>query len=439
MSLAFLACTVPDQTVSRTPSIETTTPELLPTLATEQPTTPTETATSIPEPEQIAETPATVVETATITATPTNTQEPEATLIPTSQPAVAASPEPSATPDLHAPPAHRGELVIHHIDVGQADATLIQAPGATILIDAGDFRRSDVVPYLRAAGVSHIDLLILTHPHADHIGQVPQVMAAFSVVEVWMPGWEHSTQTFERAIDAILQSEAGYHEPRAGETVQIGSITVAVVHPVDPLQDIHDNIAVRIVFGEFAALYTGDAEIHHELEMIQRGHNLRAQVLQLGHHGSRTSSATAFLQAVGAEVAVYSAGSGNQFGHPHSEVVDRITSMGIELYGTDVHGTVLVISDGTNYRVEVGRSRPTIVEPQQPVPTETITQINPSCVDINTASLAELQRISHIGLQRANQILALRPFSSVDDMIRIQGIGSARLHDIKQQGVACVR
>ena len=129
------------------------------------------------------------------------------------------------------PPEPDGELVIHHFDVGQADATLIQAPGATILIDAGDYRRSDVVPYLRSAGVSRIDLFILTHPHADHIGQVPQIMAAFPVVEIWMSGWEHTTQTFERAIDAILASDAGYHEPRAGETLEIGSLIIEVINP----------------------------------------------------------------------------------------------------------------------------------------------------------------------------------------------------------------
>ena len=186
-------------------------------------------------------------------------------------------PEPGAT------------VTLHHIDVGQADATLIQGPDGTILIDAGHWQRNEVVPYLKAAEVEVIDLVVLTHPHADHIGQIPAVLEAFEVTEVWMTGWEHESQTLERALDAVLASDAGYHEPRAGETQAFGELVVEVVHPVEPLTDVHDNLAVRVVFGDFAALYTGDAEVRHEVEMTERDLELGAQVLQLGHSTYATS------------------------------------------------------------------------------------------------------------------------------------------------------
>jgi competence protein ComEC len=112
-------------------------------------------------------------------------------------------------------------LIVHFIDVGQGDATLFAGPDFTILVDAGRHDRNDVVPYLQSVGVESIDLLVGTHPHADHIGQFPEVLNAFPVNEVWMSGDSHTTRTFERALDAILASDTGYHEPRAGEVYAV--------------------------------------------------------------------------------------------------------------------------------------------------------------------------------------------------------------------------
>jgi competence protein ComEC len=247
----------------------------------------------------------------------------------------------------------QGELIAHYFDVGQGDATLLAGPDFTILIDAGRHDRSDVVPHLVTAGVQAIDLLVGTHPHADHIGQFPAVLGKFPVTEVWMSGNTHTTLTFERAIDAILASGAAYHEPRAGEVYQIGSARVEVVNPESLTGNLHQgSVSLRIIFGEVAFLFTGDAEAPTETAMIARGHPLHAQILQLGHHGSGTSSTLAFLQAVNPEVAIYSAGRNNSYGHPHDEVIDRLQSLGIAIYGTDVNGTIRVISDGATYRVE---------------------------------------------------------------------------------------
>jgi competence protein ComEC len=179
------------------------------------------------------------------------------------------------------------------------------------------------------------------------------------------------------------------------------------------------------------------------------GSALASTVYQVGHHGSRTSSSTAFLAAVRPEVAVYSAGAGNQYGHPHPEVVDRLLGRGIQLYGTDVHGTVTIRTDGTTYSVSTVRSGavtpPASAAPSTPAPT--LAPIPPPAtgsgcgagqVDINAAGFDELQLIVHIGPVRAEQMLRIRPFSSVDGMTRVDGIGPARLADIKAQGVACV-
>ena len=260
---------------------------------------------------------------------------------------------PASTPSFR---EASGTLAAYFFDVGQGDATLLAGPDFTIVIDAGRHDRRDVVPHLREAGVESIDLLIGTHPHADHIGQFPQILEAFSVAEVWMSGEPHTTRTFERALDAILDSGAAYHEPRAGEVYDIGSARVEVLNPVHLSGNLHDScVGVRISFGHVAFVFTGDAEVATERAMIERGHVLAAQILHLGHHGSRTSSTMEFLHAVGPEVAIYSAGEGNSYGHPHEGVVQRIASMGIALYGTDQHGTIRVLTDGSSYRVSAER------------------------------------------------------------------------------------
>ncbi|MEX1028135.1 MAG: MBL fold metallo-hydrolase [Candidatus Paceibacterota bacterium] len=328
-----------------------------------------------------------------------------------------------------------GIVTARFFDVGQGDATLLTGPDFAILIDAGRHDRDDVVPLLKKAGIEKIDLLIGTHAHADHIGQFPQVLAAFPVAEVWLSGDEHTSRTFERAIDAILDSDADFHEPRAGEKVRIGSARVEVLNPKTLTDDLHKNcIGVRIAFGYVAFVFTGDIEHDIETKILERGHEVGAQILQLGHHGSRTSSSLAFLRAVDPEIAIYSAEKDSRYGHPHDEVVERVANLGIKLYGTPKHGTIRVFTNGATYKVMTERNRPARGPPTEP----TEDGCPEGKVDINTASVEELMQIIHIGRGRAAQLIRLRPFRSVDGLRRINGIGAGRLRDIKSQGLACV-
>src|SRR5699024_8083941 len=173
-------------------------------------------------------------------------------------------------------------------------------------------------------------------------------------------------------------------------------------------------------------------------------------ILQLGHHGSNTSSDPAFIQAVDLEVAIYSAGADNAYGHPHPEVVSLIQDAGITLYGTDVHGTILVTTDGKEYDVAT-KEDGTITPESTGAPdnnarqeTETEDEAEPDnetptdqCVDLNQASLEELQEIIHIGPARAQDVIDQRPYDSVDDLTKVNGIGPARIADIDNEGFAC--
>lgn len=328
----------------------------------------------------------------------------------------------------------RGELVVHYIDVGQGEAALLQGPGFAILIDAGNIGGREVLDYLTQLQVEAIDLLVVTHPHADHIGQAAEVLRTFPVREVWMSGYEHYTKAFEELLDAVLDSDADYFEPRAGFERSYGELELQVLNPPqgELSRNVHETcLMLKAVYGQIAFLFTGDAEQRTEKALVARGLPLQAHVLQLGHHASRTSSALEFLVAVEPDAAVYSAGVGNDFGHPHPEVLNRLKILEIPVYGTDRYGTIVVRTDGQTYSLE----------------TEKKGQLNEEDilggVDLNTASWEELQLIIHIGPERAGQIIEereKRPFRSVDELKeRIKGIGEKTLAEIKAQGLVCVK
>ena len=254
------------------------------------------------------------------------------------------------------------------LDVGQGDATLLQAPDVAVLIDAGRHDRSDVTGHLADLGVDALDLVVITHPHADHLGQFDTVVDAVDVAEVWWSGAEHTTQTFDRALDALEASDAAYEEPRAGDTTSVGPLDIHIVNPPHDanFNDLHDSgLGLRVSFGDVGVLFTGDIEASTEQRMLASDADwLVADIYQVGHHGSSTSTTQGFLEAVDPAVAVYSAGADNQYGHPHGEVVDRLEGYGVEVYGTDAHGTVTVTSDGQDWHVATERDGD--IQPGQP-------------------------------------------------------------------------
>lgn len=320
---------------------------------------------------------------------------------------------------------NHSKMKVHYIDVGQADATLLQFNDTNeafnILIDTGDWSSSDVVTYLHSQNIKDIDIIAITHPHADHIGQLDKIIKEFNVDEVWMNGEISSSQVFAKALEAIEMNDVTYYEPEIDEIFDIGPLEIAVLHPLSLSANTNNNsLALRLQYGEVSFLFTGDAEQQAENELLSRGKNLQATILHVGHHGSSTSTTSNFLEAVQPEIAIYSAGVDNSYGHPDPEIIQRIKSSGALLYGTDIHGTIVAETDG------------------QTVTVKTEKQYSQSCVDINTATEEEVQQITHIGSSLAIELIKLRPYESIDELIEINGIGHARLNDIKAQGLACI-
>lgn len=328
--------------------------------------------------------------------------------------------------------SNHSKLKVHYIDVGQADATFLQLidqdETINLLIDTGDWNASDVVTYLHSQHVKDIDIIAVTHPHADHIGQLDKIIEEFSVTEVWMNGETATSQVFEKSLEAIEKHDVDYYEPVVGEVFDVGPLEITVLHPNSLSANTNNNsLAMRLQYGEVSFLFTGDAEQQAENEILDSGATVSAKILHIGHHGSNTSSAPDFLQAVNPEIAIYSAGIGNSYGHPDAEVINRIHESDIPLYGTDTHGTIIVETDGKTYTVMTNKQG---TLPRAPV--------GKSCLDINTASEEEVQEITHIGPALAIELIKLRPYRSIDELTNIKGIGTARLNDIKSQGLACI-
>lgn len=244
------------------------------------------------------------------------------------------------------------------IDVGQGDSALITTPNKEyILIDTGtSSAKNDLVGYLEESGVDEIDYLILSHPHNDHIGGAQKVLEEYKVNCVIMPNVVSNTAQFEKLYDAIaLEKQEGcrVYPAKPGDRYEIDGCVMNMIWPAQINEDELNNCSASIVFsyGEFDALFTGDAEKKAEKQMIASGAKLDCELYKVAHHGSDTSNSDEFINAVSPEVSIISCGKNNSHGHPHTEIVQRLYDAGSEVYVTSELGTITVLTDGSGCSV----------------------------------------------------------------------------------------
>ena len=247
------------------------------------------------------------------------------------------------------------EMSVHFIDVGQGDSIFIKAPnGKTMLIDGGvKGAGKTVVDYLRTQGVMKLDYVVATHPDADHIGGLIAVLNSISIKEFIDSGKVHTSQTYEEMLSLVNDKNIRYTVPKAGDTVALDpTVKVDVLASDENASDNNDaSIVLRVAYQNISFLLMGDAGHNIEKQLVQDGVDVEATILKAGHHGSNTSSLPQFIQAVSPLVTILSYGQDNKYGHPHAEVVDTLTQVGSDIYGTAESGMIVVTTDGVTYDI----------------------------------------------------------------------------------------
>ena len=272
----------------------------------------------------------------------------------------------------------KGQLTISMLDIGQGDAVLIQTGAKNILIDTGDDKyyedgkkgkeNTQLLTELQKLKIDHIDTLVMTHAHADHIGKADKVIAQYGVKELVYNGIPSTNKYFINALKAAKANGTKQVKVKAGDVLDFGNgVSFEIVSPSQSLIDEdtaaikvkkkvdvnNESVVGRLTFGNFAMLFTGDAEGPVEKTMAASyGKKLKCQVLKAGHHGSKTSSTAEFLKLVQPESVVMSLGVNNQYGHPHEALLNRLQKQGVKnIYRTDANGTITIVSDGSSYSI----------------------------------------------------------------------------------------
>ena len=246
---------------------------------------------------------------------------------------------------------YEDKLVVHFIDVGQGDSTFIQFPnGETSLIDGGTRKSGEkVVEYLKDLDIEHIDYLIATHPHEDHIGGLPKIIKNFDIGKVYMPNRTANTLVFEELLKEIESKGLKINLAKGGNSIiDEGILKFIILAPNrDDYNKTNDfSIVTKVEYMDTSFIVTGDAEKDSEMDMLEKGYNLRADVLKVGHHGGRTSSNDEFLKKVNPDYFIISVGEDNSYGHPHSETLDRLNKISSNIMRTDQLGDIVMVSNG---------------------------------------------------------------------------------------------
>jgi beta-lactamase superfamily II metal-dependent hydrolase len=258
-------------------------------------------------------------------------------------------------------PIH-AKLNIYFLDVGQGDASIITSPtGEVVLIDSGP-SKNVILKHLDNLKIGHIDLVIASHAHADHIAGMDEIIAKYQPRAFVDPGIAHTTKTYEKMINAVIEHDVHYYEG-ASRKITLGNIELTILPPAEPLisqSELNNNsTVVRLDYKNFSCLYTGDIEKERERELCSRVDSLLdVDILKIPHHGSSSSSTPAFIKTVNPDIAIISCGEENSYGHPHDEVLALYYNLDIDIYRTDQHGTILVQTDGSDYTIQTETNAP---------------------------------------------------------------------------------
>ena len=235
-------------------------------------------------------------------------------------------------------------MQVHFLDVGQGDATLVTCGEEAMLIDTGDNSKGTTVQlYLKKQGISELKYLILTHPDADHIGGADVVVTKFDIDTVFMSDFTKDNKTYNELISALDYKGLTWSTPNVGNIYTLGSAEFTIIAPNTTYSEPNNaSIGLLLVNGENSFLFTGDAEEDAEYDILANGLDIDCDVYKAGHHGSKTASTKALLEAASPEYVVVSCAADNSYGHPAPKLLERLAEFGCTVYRTDQNGSIII-------------------------------------------------------------------------------------------------
>lgn len=258
------------------------------------------------------------------------------------------------------------KMTVTVLDVGQADAILLQTEGKNILVDSGLSDSADkLVAELRKLGVKKVDVLVATHPHADHIGGMNAVLKNFEVGKIYDSGQVTTSKMYQKYLKTVKEKKIPFALLRASDRIEFGSdgAVLEVLGPQEPLlkdtrSDLNANsIVMRLVYKHFTMMLAADATSETEARILHAfaKDKVRSQILKVAHHTSKYSNTAAWLEAVNPEVAIASYSKENEYGFPHQVTLKRLSKVGAKYYNTADNGNVKVITDGESYQIKTDK------------------------------------------------------------------------------------
>lgn len=344
------------------------------------------------------------------------------------------------------------EMSVDFIDVGQGDSILIQTTnGENILIDAGTQSAGQkVVSYLKEKDVGTLDMIVATHPHADHIGGLIPVLNEINVDKFVDSGMEHTSKTYENLLNLIDEKDIDFEIPKIGDKYSFQNFDMEVLHVDANAKNANDaSIALKGEYDDVSFMLTGDAEKEAERQMVNSSFNLKSNVYKAGHHGSNTSSTQSFINKVKPETSILSYGEGNSYNHPSSDVVKRLDKAGSDIYSTAEEGNIEVMANGVIHNVSANKMdlKPEKPKPEpEPDPKPEPEPEKPSKpkpekpevtfpLNINKASAEELKELDGIGDTLSKRIVNYRKkhgnFKNKSDIQNVKQLGPATYKKIK--------
>lgn len=251
------------------------------------------------------------------------------------------------------------ELEINYIDVGQGNAALIKINNKTILIDGGNRSNSRYYyNFIKNKNIKKIDYMIVSHYDEDHISGLISILENYEVSNVLCPDYKKDTKIYKSFKNSLKKSKANIIYPKKGDNFNISDARIKILWPNEYKNNIdNDNsIILKLIHGNMSFLFTGDASINIENQLIYSGFNLKSDVVMLGHHGSKYSTSNEFLEEVDPKLAIISVGNNNRYGHPSNRVLKLLNNKNIKFLRTDIDGDITIKCDGNKIKVNTNKS-----------------------------------------------------------------------------------